>query len=93
VEGANQRSIARIDRRLAGVDVRCVGIHHFPAAQGADLQDLLMVPTCVTWGEIVKMAQPIKHISHDRFAVDLMNAWNKSEYENAGIPFSPHDQR
>jgi alkanesulfonate monooxygenase len=42
---------------------------------------------------LAKMAQQIEHISRGRFAINLVNAWNKPEYEKAGIPFSPHDER
>jgi alkanesulfonate monooxygenase len=42
---------------------------------------------------LAKMAQQIEHISRGRFAINLVNAWNMPEYEKAGIPFSPHDER
>lgn len=42
---------------------------------------------------LAKMAQQIEHISRGRFAINLVNAWNKPEYEKAGIPFLAHDER
>ena len=42
---------------------------------------------------LAKMAQQIEHISGGRFAVNLVNAWNRPEYEKAGIPFAEHDER
>ena len=42
---------------------------------------------------LAKMAQQIEHISGGRFAINLVNAWNRPEYEKAGIPFAPHDER
>jgi alkanesulfonate monooxygenase len=42
---------------------------------------------------LAKMAQQIEHVSGGRFAVNLVNAWNRAEYEKAGIPFAEHDER
>lgn len=42
---------------------------------------------------LAKMAQQIEHISGGRFAINLVNAWNKPELERAGIPFPDHDDR
>ncbi len=42
---------------------------------------------------LAKMAQQIEHISQGRFAINLVNAWNRAEYEKAGIPFAEHDER
>lgn len=42
---------------------------------------------------LAKMALQIEHTSQGRFALNLVNAWNKTEIENAGIPFPPHDLR
>jgi len=42
---------------------------------------------------LAKMAQQIEHISRGRFAVNLVNAWNRAEAEKAGIPFAEHDER
>lgn len=42
---------------------------------------------------LAKMAQQIEHVSKGRFAINLVNAWNKPEYEKAGIAFAPHDER
>src|ERR1700761_9367296 len=42
---------------------------------------------------LAKMAQQIEHISGGRFAINLVNAWNRPEYEKAGIPFAEHDER
>ena len=42
---------------------------------------------------LAKMALQIEHISRGRFALNLVNAWNKTEIENAGIPFPEHDAR
>jgi alkanesulfonate monooxygenase len=42
---------------------------------------------------LAKMAQQIEHIAGGRFAINLVNAWNKPEYEKAGIPFAEHDER
>jgi len=42
---------------------------------------------------LAKMAQQIEHISEGRFAINLVNAWNRAEYEKAGIAFAEHDER
>jgi alkanesulfonate monooxygenase len=42
---------------------------------------------------LAKMAQQIEHISGGRFAINLVNAWNRPEYEKAGIAFAEHDKR
>ncbi|WP_326544340.1 LLM class flavin-dependent oxidoreductase [Pseudorhodoferax sp.] len=42
---------------------------------------------------LAKMAQQIEHISRGRFAINLVNAWNRAEAENAGIHFAEHDAR
>lgn len=42
---------------------------------------------------LAKMALGIEEISHGRFAINLVNAWNRAEAENAGIPFAEHDER
>lgn len=42
---------------------------------------------------LAKMALQIEEISGGRFAINLVNAWNKPELERAGIPFPPHDER
>jgi alkanesulfonate monooxygenase len=40
-----------------------------------------------------KMATQIEEISRGRFAINLVNAWYKPEFERAGIPFTEHDSR
>jgi alkanesulfonate monooxygenase len=42
---------------------------------------------------LAKLALQIEHISRGRFALNLVNAWNKTELEDAGIHFPPHDAR
>jgi alkanesulfonate monooxygenase len=42
---------------------------------------------------LAKMAQQIEHISGGRFAINLVNAWNRPELERAGIGFPEHDER
>jgi len=42
---------------------------------------------------LAKMALQIEEISGGRFAINVVNAWNKPELERAGIPFPPHDER
>ncbi len=42
---------------------------------------------------LAKMASQIEEISHGRFAINLVNAWFKPEFERAGIPFADHDDR
>ena len=42
---------------------------------------------------MAKLALQIEHISQGRFALNLVNAWNKAELEDAGIRFPPHDER
>ncbi|MGZ5872074.1 MAG: LLM class flavin-dependent oxidoreductase [Bradyrhizobium sp.] len=43
---------------------------------------------------LAKMALQIENISHGRFAINLVNAWNRPELEKAGIGFAePHDDR
>jgi alkanesulfonate monooxygenase len=42
---------------------------------------------------LAKMALQIENISHGRFAINLVNAWNRPELEKAGIGFAEHDDR
>jgi alkanesulfonate monooxygenase len=42
---------------------------------------------------LAKMALQIENISEGRFALNLVNAWNRAEFEKAGIFFAEHDQR
>src|SRR6202035_4881351 len=42
---------------------------------------------------LAKMALGIEHISGGRFAINLVNAWNRPELEKAGIGFAEHDDR
>jgi alkanesulfonate monooxygenase len=42
---------------------------------------------------LAKMALQIEEISGGRFAINVVNAWNKLELERAGIPFPEHDAR
>src|SRR5580704_5091026 len=42
---------------------------------------------------LAKMALQIENISRGRFAINLVNAWNRPELEKAGIGFAEHDQR
>ncbi|WP_375455623.1 LLM class flavin-dependent oxidoreductase [uncultured Methylobacterium sp.] len=42
---------------------------------------------------LAKMALQIEHVSRGRFALNLVNAWNRAEFEKAGLPFPAHDAR
>ena len=42
---------------------------------------------------LAKMALQIENISRGRFGLNFVNAWNKIEFEKAGIPFGEHDER
>lgn len=42
---------------------------------------------------LAKLALGIEHISRGRFAINLVNAWNRPELEKAGIGFPEHDAR
>jgi len=42
---------------------------------------------------LAKMALQIENISRGRFAINLVNAWNRPELERAGIGFPEHDAR
>ncbi len=42
---------------------------------------------------LAKMALGVEHISQGRFAINLVNAWNRPELEKAGIGFPEHDAR
>jgi alkanesulfonate monooxygenase len=42
---------------------------------------------------LAKMALQIEHIAEGRFGINLVNAWNRPEYEKAGISFAEHDER
>ncbi|MGV7030701.1 LLM class flavin-dependent oxidoreductase [Methylobacterium symbioticum] len=42
---------------------------------------------------LAKMALQIEHIARGRFALNLVNAWNRAEFERAGLPFPAHDDR
>jgi alkanesulfonate monooxygenase len=42
---------------------------------------------------LAKMALGIEEVSRGRFAINLVNAWNRAELVHAGIPFHAHDER
>jgi alkanesulfonate monooxygenase len=42
---------------------------------------------------LAKMAMQIETICHGRFAINLVNAWNRKEIVNAGMTFREHDER
>jgi alkanesulfonate monooxygenase len=42
---------------------------------------------------LAKIALQIENISRGRFAINLVNAWNRPELEKAGIGFPEHDAR
>ena len=42
---------------------------------------------------LAKMALGIEHIARGRFAINLVNAWNRPELAKAGIGFPEHDAR
>ncbi|GLS42184.1 LLM class flavin-dependent oxidoreductase [Methylobacterium brachythecii] len=42
---------------------------------------------------LAKMALQIEHVSEGRFGINLVNAWNRAEFERAGLPFPDHDER
>ncbi len=42
---------------------------------------------------LAKMALGIEAISYGRFAINLVNAWNRKEIEDAGLVFLKHDER
>ncbi|GJE59168.1 LLM class flavin-dependent oxidoreductase [Methylobacterium trifolii] len=42
---------------------------------------------------LAKMALQIEHVSGGRFGLNLVNAWNRAEFERAGLPFPAHDAR
>ncbi len=42
---------------------------------------------------LAKMALQIEEISGGRFAINLVNAWNRKEIEDAGMVFREHDER
>lgn len=42
---------------------------------------------------LAKMALGIEVVSGGRFAINVVNAWNKAEFERAGLPFGQHDDR
>jgi alkanesulfonate monooxygenase len=42
---------------------------------------------------LAKMAMQIEEISQGRFAINLVNAWNRKEIEDAGLVFREHDER
>ncbi|WP_336488524.1 LLM class flavin-dependent oxidoreductase [Methylobacterium nigriterrae] len=42
---------------------------------------------------LAKMALQVEHIARGRFALNLVNAWNRTEFERAGLPFPAHDDR
>jgi alkanesulfonate monooxygenase len=42
---------------------------------------------------LAKLALGIENISRGRFAINLVNAWNRPELEKAGIGFAEHDDR
>lgn len=42
---------------------------------------------------LAKMALQIEHIAKGRFGINAVNAWNRAEFEPAGMPFPEHDAR
>lgn len=42
---------------------------------------------------LAKAALQIENISGGRFGINLVNAWNASEFEKAGVTFGEHDER
>ncbi|MBR0648193.1 LLM class flavin-dependent oxidoreductase [Roseomonas terrae] len=42
---------------------------------------------------LAKMALQIEEISGGRFAINLVNAWNRAEMDKSGLPFPEHDDR
>ncbi len=42
---------------------------------------------------LARMALQIEEISGGRFALNVVNAWNKAEMDKAGLPFPEHDAR
>jgi len=42
---------------------------------------------------LAKMALQIEEISGGRFAINLVNAWNRAEMDKSGVPFPEHDER
>jgi alkanesulfonate monooxygenase len=42
---------------------------------------------------LAKMALQIENISGGRFALNLVNAWNRAEFEKTGLAFAEHDER
>lgn len=42
---------------------------------------------------LAKMATQIEEISGGRFAINLVNAWNRKEIEDVGLVFREHDER
>ena len=42
---------------------------------------------------LARMALQIEEISGGRFAINVVNAWNKAEMDKAGLPFPAHDDR
>ena len=42
---------------------------------------------------LAKMALQIEEVSGGRFAINLVNAWNRAEMDKAGLPFPEHDAR
>ena len=42
---------------------------------------------------LAKMALQIEAISRGRFGLNVVNAWNRAEFEPAGLPFPEHDAR
>jgi alkanesulfonate monooxygenase len=50
-------------------------------------------PLLYTPAVLAKMALQIEHISGGRFAINLVNAWNRVELVDAGMAFPEHDER
>lgn len=42
---------------------------------------------------LARMALQIEEISGGRFALNVVNAWNRAEMDKAGLPFPEHDDR
>src|ERR1700692_4436911 len=62
----------------------------FPTSPRRESELRQMVGNCYGFGQHLARHQPVRR---GRFAINLVNAWNRPELEKAGIGFAEHDDR
>ena len=86
--------ITLVAQRYIGQDIDAWVLASALAAQTKSIDLMVAIhPGIVTPGVVAKMGASLDQISNGRFAINLVNAWNRPELEKAGIGFPEHDAR